>query len=377
MVALAALMLALAASPIQDPASQPPDTNYKWVYLGDPKLPETHTMFLELMNRRKPAKYSPKKFGGSDAEPYEFDWEIDGYGKHFNADTKMDLRFRIFSQERKESGDVAPMVAQMLLRLWDLDFKKFKNDHLELYRDLVDVYLCWGGAPGGEQRFDLDMDAETPPREVHADTIYIYDLSSFTNPMEMAREVAHEYGHAVLTPVGGFVTPEDWSNGQLGEKIFLRWCRDEMAAGRLQSSDVMGATLPMVDVWVKENVDPLVTSIAETGPQFGMLDGQGQASMDAFTGLVCYADALFGDQVAGLSLKLMPSSKAKDYPAALLQACQETQKVIVGVPAILKGKDFWVPLGKGKVTGATILKRSGDWAQIRPGVVATTLVYGG
>ena len=370
---LLAGLVALAMWP-QGPSPQTND--YKMAYLGDPSLPGTHLMYMVRLNRLEPPKYSPKKFG-QDPEPYEFDYEIDGYGKKSDADTKLDLRFRVFSQDRKEEGDVSPMAAQMLLHLWDLNYKKFKFDHLELYRNVVDVYLCWGGSPGGEQRMDIDWDAEKPPRQVKADTVYIYDLSSFTNPIEMAREVAHEYGHAVLTPVGGFVLPEDWGNGQLGEKIFLRWCRNEMAAGRLQPYDVMGATLPMLNAWLKKNVDPLILQNAENGPQYGLLEGQGQASMDAFTGLVCYADSVLGDQVAGMSLKLMASSSAKDYPAALLQACEQRERVVVETPEILKGKDLWVPLGKGRITGATILKKVGDWALIRPGVVVTTLLYGG
>lgn len=354
----------------------PQTSELKWVYLGDPSLPTTHTMFLEKLDRLNPPKYSPKKFGKDDPEPYEFDWEIDGYGKHYDADSKDDLRFRLFSQERKEESDVAPMVMRMLLRLWELDFKKFKIDHRELYGNVVNVYLCWGGTPGGEQRMDDDWDAEKPPRQIKVNTIYIYDLSSFTNPIEMAREVAHEYGHAVLTPVGGFVTPEDWGNGQLGEKIFLSWCRNEMAAGRLIPDDLMGATLPMLNAWVKQNVQPLVTADAENGPAYGLLEGQGQASMDAFTGLACYADAVLGDQVAGLSLKLT-SESAKDYPNAILEACEQAGRVVVGVPDYLKGKDLWLPLGKGTVTGGHVVRRKGDWALVRPGVVVTTLHYGG
>lgn len=354
------------------PAQQ---NNYLMVSLGDPDKPSTHLRYYIHLDRSNPPKYSPKKFGTDDPQPYEFDWEIDGLGKHRDGD-QFNQVFRVFSQERKEEGDVAPKVMRMLLNLWSLDYRKFKFDHQVLYNGVVDVYLCWGGNPGGEQRMDLDWDTSKPPRQVKVNNIYIYDINSFTNPIEMAREVAHEYGHAVLTPVGGFVDPEDWGNGQLGEKLFLMSCREEMAHGRLVPDDVMGATLPMLNAWLKKNVDPLVYEDATEGPQFGLLDGEGQASMDAFTGLACYADTLFGDQVAGLSLKLT-SQQAKDYPGAILTACEQVGRVIVGIPEGLKGKDLWIPLGKGKVTGATILKRKGDWALIRPGVVATTLIYGG
>ncbi len=370
------VLLASLRAPIQGQAGIPPQqNNYLMVSLGDPDLPTTHLRYYIHLDRLNPPKYSPKKFGTTDPEPYEFDWEIDGLGKHHDGDL-FDQLFKVYSQERKSEGDIAPQVMRMLLNLWNLDYKRFKFDHKELYKKNVDVYLCWGGDPGGEQRMDLDWDDQKPTRQIKVNTIYIYDINSFTNPIEMAREVAHEYGHAVLTPVGGFVDPEDWGNGQLGEKIFLMWCREEMAHGRLVPDDVMGATLPMLTAWLKKNVDPLVYQDATTGPQFALLGDHGQNAMDAFTGLVCYADSLFGDQVAGLSLKLT-SQQAKDYPAALLTACEQTQRVVVGIPEMLKGKDLWVPLGKGRVSVATILKRNGDWALIRPGVVVTTLIYGG
>jgi hypothetical protein len=345
------------------------------VFFGDPKLPTTHLMYAVHLNRLDPPKYSPKKFGDTDPLPFEFDWEVDGYCKRVPEATRMDLLFRVFSQERKEKNDKGVAASDMLVHLWDLGYKKFKVDHLPLYGNEVDVYLCWGGTPGGEQRMDVDLTEQKPPRERKVNTIYIYDLASFTNPIEMAREVAHEYGHAVLAAVGGFKTPEDWGNGQLGEKLFLTWCRAEMQAGRMGPNDVMGATLPMVDAWVKKNVDPLILDNALNGPSFELLGDTGQASMDAFTGLVCYADAFFPDDLVGMSLRLMTTDRAKDYPAALLLACQNKKRVVVSIPDIAKGKDFWVPLGNGTVNGGDIVKRNGDWALVHPAGVFLTLLY--
>ena len=140
-------------------------------------------------------------------------------------------------------------------------------------------------------------------------------------------------------------------------------------------NDVMGATLPMVDAWVKKNVDPLILDNALNGPSFELLGDTGQASMDAFTGLVCYADAFFPDDLVGMSLRLMTTDRAKDYPAALLLACQNKKRVVVSIPDIAKDKDFWVPLGNGTVNGGDIVKRNGDWALVHPAGVFLTLLY--
>lgn len=345
-------------------------------FLGDIKDPKTNLAFSVPQDRLDPPKFSPQKFGDSDPQPYEFDWEVLGYGR-IPTDTEFKEKFRVFTQIPTTQKNPAPSVARMLLRLWDMNYRRFKFDHKPVYNGgVVDVYLCFGGEPGGQQRFDIDYEGK-PPREEKVDTIYIFDLASFTDPVEMAREVAHEYGHAVLTPVGGFQTPEDWGNGQLGEKLFLRWCRDEMAAGHITSEDVMGASLKGLDGWVKRRVDPLVVNEAANAPDlFDLLLGQGQGAMDAFTGLVCYADTIFPEDVVGRSLKLMQSTSAGDYPPALLEACEEKQRVVLGIPDLLQGKDLWVPLGKGTVQGGQVIRRRGDWALIRPGLTATTLIYG-
>jgi hypothetical protein len=370
------LLPAVAALALLLP-QQPTNYNLLWYYIGDPAAKTSHLAFPVLQDRLDPPKYSPKKFGTDDPQPYEFDWEALGYTKYTDEDPSWLLKFRIFSQERKAQGDRAPMVARMLVRLWDLDYRKFKFDHPLAYNSgIVDVYLCWGGTAGGEQRFDLDTEGK-PPQVRKVNTIYVYDLGSFTDPLEMAREVAHEYGHAVLPAVGGFVQPEDWANGYLGEKLFLRWARDEMAAGRLSSEDVMGASLKALDGWVKKNVDPLVLPNATGGPQFGLLEGTGQGPMDAYNGLVLYADQILPPAVVAKSLKVMGSTKAKDYPGALVLACEQAGRVVVEPPAALPLKDFWVPLGDGKVTGAKVVRKDREWALIRPGIGAITLVYEG
>ena len=344
-------------------------------FLGEPNDPKTHLSYAVDTERLDPPKYSPKKFGTDDPQPFEFDWIAAGYVRLPERQI-YNLRFRVYSQERKAQGDRQPMVTRMLLRMWDILSRDYQSDHSMLYNGgIVDVYLCWGGTPGGEQRFDVDIDGK-PPRERKVDTIYIYDLSSFTDPIEMAREVAHEYGHAVLAPVGGFVTPEDWANGQLGEKLFLRRLRDQLAAGQIDSADVMGATVKGLDQWLAKNSDPLILNIAANGPLFSLMDGQGQPSMDCFTGLVAYADVILPHDVVGLSLKLIGSQKAKDYPPALVEACKEKQRVVLSIPPLLAGKNLWVPLADGKVTGAQVVKRQDDWAEIKPGgLIAVTLVY--
>lgn len=330
--------------------------------------------------RLDPPKLSPKLFGDPPTR-WEFEWIT--YSSAPDDPPQLDpktgepmkrIRFRVFSQERRPYGtDKAPMVARQAIRMWDLMMSRFRFANNEAINgSIVDYYLCWGGQAGGEQLMGEEIVRNRP---VTVSTIYIYDLKSFDSPVEMAREVAHEYGHAVLPGVRGYTAPEDWANGYLGEKLFMRWLRDEMVVGHLGTDDTMGTTLKDMNAWVKANVDTLVTKAASAPPSAVGLADKGPVGMDNYIGLVLYADTIFPHSVAGRSLKLMGSQDAKDYPEALYFAMREMPKITLSIPDYLKNKPIWIPLAGGKVAQAQVLKRSGDWAQIMPqagGVVITT-----
>jgi len=338
--------------------------------LKDPDNGPSRLTVLQPVDRLASPKLSPRTFGDPPIH-WEFDWVTAGYVR--NPQTKeerMDIRFQVYSQQRKNERDPALPLTQMLLRLWDFNRRRLAYDHNPTYADqLVDVYLCWGGTPGGEQRFDIDeqmKDRFGKPR--HVNNIYIYDLASFEEPIEKAREIAHEYGHAILPPVGGFAEPEDWGNGYLGEKLYLTWIRDEMKLGRYGTYDSMGADLPALNKWISTNVDPLVLDAATKGPDAKLLSSTGQAAMDAYTGLAMYIYETMPPGVFARSLKLNGTMKAKDYPDAIVTAAAEPEEIFLRIPEGLKDRAIWVPVGKGKVFGAEVLKQQGDWAQIRPGL---------
>lgn len=336
--------------------------------LSDPLTGVANAMLMQRSERLTPAKLSPKVFAG---KKWEFDWLTAGYATS-NHEGQMDLRFRVFSQERKVGNDVALNVAMMDLRMWQMIHHKYKIDHRDMGNNLkiVDQYLCWGGTAGGEQTLGEDTE-EGIPRRVN--TIYIYDIASFKNPLEMAREVAHEYGHAVLPAVGGFKSPEDWANGYLGEKLFLRWMRDTWETGTIESHAVMGASFDSLDGWVKRNVDPLVIDASTHAPDKKILASKGQKAMNAYMGLVLYADTMLPDNVVARSLKLNGSTSAADYPEALVDAASEGS-FTVNVPNMLLGNKLWLPVGKSKVQGGKIIARSGAWAQVQPTVGPLTVI---
>lgn len=332
-------------------------------YLLNPDKTQPRTYIQTRLDALPTPKLSPKKFG-VDKIAGEFDWLSAGYVRT-RTGPQFELRFRVYSQERKQVVDTAFEVNRMLLRLWDMNWTRLGMDNPQQYHGgIVDVYLSWGGKPGGEQMFVGDVENNRP---VKANNIYFYDLASFTNPLEMAREVAHEFGHATLPAVGGYRAPEYWANGYLGEKLYMSWVRDLLASGQLVKDDFMFAPAEDVQKWVASNVDPLVARAAAVRPTQATLSGRDAAGMDAYLGLVLYMSQILPDKVFARTLKLMGSQDARDYPAAVLMAIEEPEDLEFRVPGALKGKSVWVPVSKGTVSGAKVLKIEGGWAQVELG----------
>jgi hypothetical protein len=290
------------------------------------------------------------------------------------AGTK-NLRVRVYSQERKDKAvDKAPKVARMVMQIWDRSFHRLHLDHpLQYNRGIVDFYLCYGGDPGGEQMFGTEL---VNGQVVKVNTIYIYRLDSFKDPVEMAREVAHEYGHAILPPVGGFKQPEIWADGYLGEKLFLQWIRNDMSAGKLNPDDAMGANLGALNTWVEKNVDPLVQRAGTQGPALNAIN-ESAGGMEAFEGLALYVEAICPAAVFVRSLTYTSDAqKGKadltpplEYPDNVVLAASEMENWTLSVPKALfdTKKPIWIPLGKGSCTGANVItKAKNGWAQVMP-----------
>lgn len=347
-MALAVLSVAAFA---QDPAAK------VWQMPG-PEGGEPRIQIIQNMERMDPPKFSPK-------QKWIFEWVTSGMGRENVQENQLALRIRVFAQQQKEKDDPSPKVARMAMRLWDYNNRVLGIPHSPMFDDgRVHFYLCFGGEAGGEQLFDEDEEGD---RRKKVNTIYIYQIQNLRQPLEMAREVAHEYGHATLPAVGGFKTPEDWANGYLGEKLFLRYLRNELAAKRLGYDDSCGATVDQLDAFVKGEVDPLCAAIALKGPpEFDKLGGSGPVAMDAYMGLTLYIAEILPPRMFSRTLKLTGSTSARDVPAAISLAIEEPPTYVVAIPDYLKGKDVWVPVGKGKVSGAGVLKKQGDWALIRP-----------
>ena len=83
----------------------PPQTGTRidaGITVGDPLSGEDNGLVLQRFERLDPPKLSPKTFNGV---RWEFDWVTSGYGRPVGTD-QMGLRFRVFSQSRKDRKSV-------------------------------------------------------------------------------------------------------------------------------------------------------------------------------------------------------------------------------------------------------------------------------
>lgn len=285
---------------------------------------------------------------------WEFPFAVEGWGAIGEA--KAELRFRVYAQGQK-SVDLARSATRMLLRLWEMARARIRFDHPLAYRSLVEVFLCDGGRPGGEQGIFHYADGRT------TNGIYIYHLESFGDPVERAREIAHEYGHAILPSVSGFERPEEFGNGFLGEKLFLSWLADAMSRGHLVAEDAMGADLTS---WVKANAHPLSDAVWLNGPDNAALSGKGRNAIDAYLGLHLYFWEAF-PAALGRGMKVARGSKASDALKGLLYAVDEIGVWEVFIPDRLKGKEVWLPVARGwNTSGGSVMTRRRDWAKVKP-----------
>lgn len=359
---------------------KPPEEKFTgyWVYVGNPDRTDTRIGYFNGTQKLDPPKLSPKEFGDPPARA-EFVWLMAGYGRVKNTDgDSFQKRFNVFSQTSKTHLDLAPGVTRLLLRLWDINMRRYNFEHNREYRaGAIDVYLAYFGEAGGEQLFGEDKEASGISK---VNTIYIYDVPSFTDPVEMVRETAHEYGHATLWPFGGYTgAVEQWANGYLGERLYIRILRNELAAGRLETIDTYGATVAQLDKYLNEKVKPYVEYAAWEGPRANLLAGNDTSAMNAFFGLAMWMEDVLPPSMWSRAMKLsVGQTPGKSFHEAVPTLIDGSDRTVFNVPEWARKKNLWLPVGaKGRIQGGEIVRREGGWALVKPGIGAMSTVGGG
>lgn len=328
------------------------------------QLESAHRQSMPMLTRTNMYKLDKPKT--SPLHGWEFEWISTGYGAT-NSRERMLLRTRVFSQMRKSRNDPTHSIARMVMRMWDMNYSLLGKDHPENhYLQLVDIYLCFGGEAGGQQLVSQDPECPTQtgaPSNVN--TIYFYDSNSFREPIEMAREVAHEYGHATLNAFGIYTAPEDFAGGDIGERLYLTWLLKELKANRISTDDVMGASIADLENYAQQKVHPLVREFARTGPKTANLDKRDKSGFDALLGAVLYADAILPPQQLRRAMDFIDNNR-EGAADEIYNAASELPELSIQVPGYLGGEAIWLPAGKGRVTGGKVLQTVGNWVKVQP-----------
>ena len=137
-----------------------------------------------------------------------------------------------------------------------------------------------------------------------------------------------------------------------------------MREGSLGPEDAMGTPVDRLDAWVQTKIEPSEAKVALEGPSVKTLAAGGPKAMDAYLGLALYAETVLPG--AAFSRSLAIATKPSDFPAAIVEAASG-HSYAVRLPAAVRGKTVWLPLGKGRLVGGTVLKRAAGWALVKPG----------
>src|SRR5439155_15042666 len=102
------------------------------------------------------------------------------------------------------------------------------------------------------------------------------------------RELAHEYGHLTLPNTGPYREPEQWGNGYLGERLYMKWMLVDNGMADVWDRPIDGAA------YVANQIAPLRERFLNEGPD-SRAAGLGNAEgMDFFIGELMYLEAAHG-----------------------------------------------------------------------------------
>lgn len=325
--------------------------------------PSVGLQLKEELKALESPKLSPRIFEPGGA-PTPFSFSVTG-SVDLSDKNGFQTRFRVFSQDEETAGSLAPRTARLLLHLWDYNRARLRVDHKPQYGGrTVDVYLCLGGKPGGEQLFTQDLQVRSG-QNPSVNVILVYDILGLTDKVEQVREIAHEYGHASLPSIDGFKVPEEWANGFLGEKLFLTWLNRDLGSKRLTSSEVLGVDPAALKTYLEREVNPLWKKASQNYPSASSVSGEEKSQMDQFLGMVLWMERILPPAVFARSIKAIGSTHAKDYPTAVVRSLAGEEAFTLEMPSELIGVPVWVPFGNCTVKGAATIKKLGRWVQIK------------
>ncbi len=228
-----------------------------------------------------------------------------------------------------EDRDNAARVARLCARLLRLAREQFgHNAVFPRAADTADIWLCPNPAPH----------SRTAGGETRASHIYVWGTTTGERgDLEWVRTIAHEWGHLTLPAARGFTEPENDAAGLLGERLFVRWLKNEQA--RLTQIPNDGTNESDLNRYVEWQVTPIAEQFRKGGPTSPLLNRLGSGAMDYYTGVVLAFEDGFGSVLLGRALFSIDGDRAQDLLTSMGEAVAASSAVTVRLPV-------WMPLPK-------------------------------
>lgn len=186
-------------------------------------------------------------------------------------------------------------------------------------RHLGEAFDAARARPDGPVRVWLRGDGE-PGCQTTGRDIVVSGTTADRSALEWMRQLAHEWGHAVIPGVGGFREPEPWANGDLGERLFLSAIsRRGLAEAWDRPADIAA--------YESRYVRPLVDAFARTGPVSLCVADKSRKGFDHFLGAALYVGETYGSDVLADALGRLAGERTADFIDAVASALGERRKV--------------------------------------------------
>ena len=269
------------------------------------------------------------------------------------------LRFLVHAPDA-DSAPLAQRTARFLMLLHGENGERLRLEHPRA-TPFVEVWLS-GQAGAG---LEADIGGEQ-----FRNQIYLYRIFTERSPAEWAREVAHEYGHFALPGVTGFMEPEAWANGVLGERLFLKWLQEDWMNQRLESADIPFVTPTQLTAYNEKKIAPALQREARNGPDAALRQTD-SVGMEALVGLALYCDSVYGSKGLRDAFAYTESSRgdnflrAPDFLRGIQAALQSATEFTIAPPgqSLTQNRTeretfaFFLPKGVWSVTQEGPLKR--------------------
>lgn len=244
-------------------------------------------------------------------------------------------------------------------RVWELHYVNLGLDLPTMVENqTLHLMLRSDGQAGGEQVLTRPPGNES---EYPWCVVYLYQVPTLTQGPERWREIAHEYGHAVLPAWGPYSGPEEYSNGDLGERLATAWIYDALRDGSAEPSDAAGSTAQDLMGYMQQKVWAESARFALIGPDD--LDGTGPTAYWAGVRLATFCQQTLPPSVFRRALGLGGAGSARNFAEGVVEAVSEQPRLQLKVLPGLQGKAAWYPVGSLRPLGKVLARQPG-WAKL-------------